>query len=141
MFYWKAQINTKLDMQQAYALLRVMEGDQHKLPFQTRYGLFERTVLQFGMTNTPAEFCGNIHIAIHDAFHDFASTCMDDVTIYSDSEEEHAGHDQWIMHCVLDSRLYLESGKRVFHEESVRYLGLIISTKGISTDEDKVETG
>jgi len=37
--------------------------------------------------------------------------------------------------------LYLQAVKCVFHKETVRYLGLIISIKGIAMDEDKVKTG
>jgi len=40
----------------------------------------------------------------------------------------------------LEAGLYLKSEKCEFHKETVRYLELIISTKGISMDEDKVET-
>jgi hypothetical protein len=60
----KAKINTKLDMRGAYNLLRAKEGDEYKLAFQTRYGLFEPTVMQFGMTNAPADFQGFINNAI-----------------------------------------------------------------------------
>jgi hypothetical protein len=40
----------------------------------------------------------------------------------------------------LEAGLYLKPEKYEFHKETVRYLGLIISTKGISMEEDKVET-
>jgi hypothetical protein len=65
---------------------------------------------------------------------------LDDVLIYSDSEEEHVGHVKWIMQRLLEAGLYLKPEKCEFHKETVRYLGLIISTKGISMDEDKVAT-
>jgi hypothetical protein len=44
------------------------------------------------------------------------------------------------MQRVLEAGLYLKPEICEFHKETVRYLGLIISTKGISMDEDKVET-
>ena len=44
------------------------------------------------------------------------------------------------MQRLLEAGLYLKPEKCEFHKETVRYLGLIISTKGISMDEDKVET-
>jgi len=65
---------------------------------------------------------------------------VDDVLIYSDSEEEHVHHVKWIMQRLLEAGLYLKPEKCEFHKETVRYLGLIISTKGIAMDEDKVET-
>jgi len=44
------------------------------------------------------------------------------------------------MQRLLDAGLYLNPEKCEFHKETVRYLGLSISTKGISMDQDKVET-
>jgi hypothetical protein len=44
------------------------------------------------------------------------------------------------MQRLLDAGLYLKPEKCKFHKETVRYLGLIISTKGIAMEEDKVET-
>jgi len=130
----KARIYTKRDVQGAYNLLRVKEGDEHRLPFQTRYGLYEPTVMQLGTTNAPADFQGYINNAIREALDDFASAHLDDVLIYSYSDEEHVGHDKWIMQQLLEARLYLKPEKCEFHKETVRYLGLIISTKGISID-------
>src|SRR5258705_224351 len=135
-----ARIYTKLDVRGAYNLLRVKEGDEHKLAFRTRYGLYEPTVMQFGTTNAPADFQGYINNVIREALDDFASAYLDNVLIYSDSEEEHVGHVKWIMQRLLEAGLYLKPEKCEFHKETVRYLGLIISTKGISMDEDKVET-
>jgi hypothetical protein len=44
------------------------------------------------------------------------------------------------MQRLLETGLYLKPEKCEFHMETVRYLGLIISTQGIPTDEDKAET-
>jgi hypothetical protein len=139
-FLGKARIYKKLDVRGAYNLLHVKEGDEHKLAFQTRYGLYEPTVMQFGTTNAPADFQGYINNAIKEALDDFASAYLDDVLIYSDSEEEHVGHVKWIMQRLLEAGLYLKPEKCEFHKETVRYLGLIISMKGISMDKNKVET-
>jgi hypothetical protein len=136
----EARIFTKLDVRGAYNLLRFKEGDEHKLAFRTTYGLYEPTVTQFGTTNEPADFQGYINNAIRQALHDFASAYLDDVLIYSNSEEEYIGHVKLIMQRLLEAGLYLKPEKCEFHKETVRYLGLIISTKGISMDEDKVET-
>jgi len=135
-----ARIYTKLDVRGAYNLVQVKEGDEHKLAFRTSYGLYEPMVMQFGTTNAPADFQGYINNAIREALDDFASAYLDDVLIYSDSEEEHVGHVEWIMQRLLEAGLYLKPEKCEFHKETVRYLGSIISTKGISMDENKVET-
>lgn len=61
--------------------------------------------------------------------------------IYSDSEEEYVGHVEWIMQWKLEAGLYLEPEKCEFQKKTVRYLGWIIWTKGISMDEDSVTNG
>jgi hypothetical protein len=75
----KSQIYTKLDVRGAYNLLRVKEGDEHKLAFRTRYGLYKPTVVQFGTTNAPADFQGYINNTIREALDEFASAYLDDV--------------------------------------------------------------
>jgi hypothetical protein len=93
----KAKKYTKLDVRGAYNLLRVKEAGEHKLACRTRYRLYAPTVVQFGPTNAPADFQGYINNAIREALDDFASAYLDDVLIYSNSEEEHVGHVKWIM--------------------------------------------
>jgi hypothetical protein len=65
---------------------------------------------------------------------------LDDVLIYSDAEKEHVRHVKWIMQRLVEVGLYLKPEKCGFHKKTVRYLELIISTKGISMEEDKGET-
>jgi hypothetical protein len=96
--------------------------------------------MQFGTTNAPADFQGYMKYAIREALDDFASVYLDDMLIYSDSEEEHVRHVNWIMQQSLEAGLYVKPEKSEFHQETVRYLGLIISTKDILMDEDKIET-
>jgi hypothetical protein len=120
-------------------LLPVKEGNEHKLAYWTRYGLNEPPVVQFGTTNAPADFHGYIKNASREALDDFALACLDDVLIYSYSEEKHVGHVKWIMQRLLEVGFCLKPQKCEFHKETVRYLGLVISTRGIFKDEDKVE--
>ncbi len=48
-----ARIYTKLDLQHAYHLVCIAEGDEWKTAFRTRYGSFEWRVMPFGLTNAP----------------------------------------------------------------------------------------
>jgi hypothetical protein len=87
-----ARVFTKLDVREAYNLVRIKERDEHKLAFRTRYGLVEPLVMQFGTTNAPADFQGYIINTIRDALDVFASAYFDDILIYSDTMEEHQQH-------------------------------------------------
>ena len=51
-----AHIYTKLDICWGYINVHIKEGNEHKAKFKTRYGLFEPTVMFFGLTNSPATF-------------------------------------------------------------------------------------
>jgi hypothetical protein len=96
--------------------------------------------MQFGTTNAPEDFQGYINDTIREALDCFASAYFDDILIYSNSIEEHKDHVKWIMERLLEAGLYLKPEKCEFHKETVKYLGLIISPKGISMDPDKIDT-
>ena len=47
---------TKFDIQWGYNNICIKDGDQWKAAFITNKGLFEPTVMFFGLTNSPATF-------------------------------------------------------------------------------------
>ena len=51
-----AKIYTKLDVRWGYNNVRIKAGDEHKAAFKTQRGLYEPTVMFFGLTNSPATF-------------------------------------------------------------------------------------
>ena len=57
---------TKFDIQWGYNNVRIKEGDEWKAAFKTSKGLFEPTVMFFGLTNSPATF----QTMMDDIFHE-----------------------------------------------------------------------
>ena len=53
---WRANIFTKIDLRSEYNNVWVKDGDQWKATFKTNQGLFELTVIFFGLCNSPATF-------------------------------------------------------------------------------------
>jgi len=51
-----AHIFTKFDVRWGYNNIQIKQGDEHKAAFKTKYGLFEPTVMFFGLTNSPTTF-------------------------------------------------------------------------------------
>jgi len=89
------------------------------LAFQTRYGLFELIVMQYGTTNAPADFKGYINNTIREDLDDIASAYPDDILLYSDLEEKHMEHVKWVMKRLLEAGLYVKLEKCEFHQETV----------------------
>jgi hypothetical protein len=51
-----AKIFTNIDLKNGYNLIGIKPGHEWKMAFKTRYGLYEYTVMLFGLSNTPATF-------------------------------------------------------------------------------------
>ena len=52
----QAKYFMKFDLRWGFYNIRVKEGEEWKLAFNTRYGLFEPTVMPMGLVNAPAIF-------------------------------------------------------------------------------------
>ena len=86
----KAKRITKLNLRWRYYNVRIREGDEHKAAFHTNMGLFEPMVMFFGLCNAPATFQAFINgIFIELLAKGIIVVYLDDVIIFSDSNEEH----------------------------------------------------
>nr|ABA92058.1 retrotransposon protein, putative, Ty3-gypsy subclass [Oryza sativa Japonica Group] len=113
-----ATVFSKIDLRSGYHQLRICEEDIPKTAFITRYGLFECTVMSFGLTNAPAFFMNLMNKVFMEFLDKFVVVFIDDILIYSKSEEEHEQH------------LRLE----------VQFLGHIVNAQGVAVDPANVES-
>ena len=87
-----ARVYSKIDLRTGYHQLRVREVDIPEAAFRMRYGHFEFTVMPFGLTNAPAAFMDFMHRVFQPYLNQFVVVFVDDILIYSQSEEEHDDH-------------------------------------------------
>ncbi|MBW0534889.1 hypothetical protein O181_074604 [Austropuccinia psidii MF-1] len=132
-------IFSKIDLFSAYNLLRIKEGDEHLTAFKTKYGSYEYLVIPFGLINAPASF-QNLVDDIFEYFLDiFVAVYLDDIMVFSSSEEEHVRNVASALQRLRDNKLFSKASKCLFHSSSVEYLGCVVSSDGLKIDSSKVQ--
>jgi hypothetical protein len=64
---------------------------------------------------------------------------LDDILIYSKSEEEHEHYLRMVLQVLREHQLYAKLSKCSFYQKQIHYLGHIISNDGIAVDPEKIE--
>jgi hypothetical protein len=95
--------------------------------------------MSFGLTNAPALFMYLMNSVFMLELDKFIVVFIDDILIYSKSEEEYAWHLHVILQQLQDHQLYAKFSKCAFWLEEVSFLGYIISAEGIAVDPSKVQ--
>ncbi|KAI3371555.1 hypothetical protein L3Q82_023589 [Scortum barcoo] len=133
-----ATIFTKLDLRNAYHLVRIREGDEWKTAFNTPLGHFEYLVMPFGLTNAPAVFQALINDVLRDFLNRFVFVYLDDILIYSRNLPDHQLHVRQVLQRLLENRLFVKKEKCEFHASQVDFLGFIIKEGCVQADPAKV---
>jgi hypothetical protein len=134
-----ARVFFKVDLHSGYHQIKIHPEDVSKTTFSTRYKLYEYLVMSFGLTNAPAHFMYLMNFMFMLELYKFVVVFIDDILIYSKSEEEHAQHLRVILQRLRDHQLYAKFSKCAFWLKEVPFLGYIISTEGIAVDLSKVQ--
>jgi hypothetical protein len=83
---------SKLDLCSGYHQLKIQHSDIPKTTFTTRYGLYEYTVMSFGLTNAPAYFVYMMNKVFMEYLDKFMVVFIDDILVFSKTKDEHAKH-------------------------------------------------
>lgn len=134
----KAKIYTKLDLRDAYHRIRIKLGDEWKTAFRCRYGHFEYCVMPFGLANAPATFQSFINEVLGDLVDTICIVYLDDILIYSQTEEEHTQHVLRVLERLEQHNLFVKLEKCAFDVSEVSFLGYVISPKGIHMEPSRV---
>ena len=134
------QYFTKLDICWGYNNIRIKEGNGWKAAFRTNEGLFEPTVMFFGLCNAPATF----QTFVNEIFRDLIGTgkvviYLDDILIFSEDAEEHKRLVKQVFKILKDNKLYLKPSKCEFDVSTVKFLGYILGNGGVRMDPKKVD--
>ncbi|GJR97578.1 pol protein [Tanacetum coccineum] len=124
-----AKYFSKIDLRSGYHQLRVREQDISKTAFRTRYGHYEFLVMPFGLTNAPAVFMDLMNRIFHEYLDKFVIVFIDDILVYSKSEEEHEQHLRIVLEILRQKKLYAKFSKCEFLVQQSRSM-VIVSADG-----------
>ena len=134
-----ASIFTTLDLTSGYWQVEMDEKDKAKTAFTTPMGLYECNRMPFGLQNAPATFQRLMTMCLGELNYSTCLLYLDDIIVFSSTFDEHIERLDQVFTCLLQHGLKLKPQKCHLLQSEVKYLGHIVSSKGVSTDPEKIE--
>ena len=95
--------------------------------------------MPFGLCNAPSVFQKAINHTLRPLIGKFAVVYLDDILIYSRTEEEHEQHLRAVLELLRKDGWYCNGGKLQWFLKEIRFLGHIITEDGVKADPAKLE--
>jgi hypothetical protein len=105
---------SRIDLRSGYHQIKIKPSDIPKAAFSTRYGFYEYLVMSFGLTNAPAYFMYLMNSVFMPELDKFVVVFINDILIYSKTDEDHANHLHVVLQRLRDHRLYAKLSKCEF---------------------------
>jgi hypothetical protein len=109
-----ASVFLKIDLRSGYHQLRIRPSDIPKTAFITKYGLYEFTIMSFGLMNAPAFYMNLMNSVFMNYLDKFVVVFINDILIYSQSEEEHVDHLKMVLQRLREHQLFAKLSKCEF---------------------------
>ena len=103
------------------------------------YGHYEFVVMPFGLINAPVVFMCLMNNVMHKYLDKFVVVFIDNILIYSKTEEEHKEHLQIVLQELRDHQLFAKFSKCDFFKDKIQYLGHVVTKEGISVYPKKIK--
>lgn len=134
-----ASLMSLLDGYFGYNQILVHEDDRDKTTLTTPWGTFHYAKMPFGLKNAGATFQRAMDMAFANEKNVFLVVYLDDLTVFSNSDEEHLYHLNIFFQRCRNYGVSLNPKKILFAMDEGKLLGHIISKYGIRIDPTRVE--
>ena len=133
------KIFSTLDLRSGYYHIGLSDSAKPKTAFViSGMGKYEFNRVPFGLAQAPAHFQKLINEVLADC--NFAMGYLDDIIIFSKTEEEHLEHLEIIFNQLRKAGLKFKLQKCSFFKKHIQYLGHLISDEGIQPLLEKLES-
>ncbi|KAL8134961.1 hypothetical protein AgCh_009829 [Apium graveolens] len=135
----RASCFSKNDLRSGYHQLMIKVEYIPKTAFRTRYGHYEFLVMAFGLKNAPTAFMDLMNRVFKQYLDKFFIVFIDDILIYSKTEEDHKEHLRISLETLRKEKLYAKFLKCEFWLKEVQFLDHVVNKEGIKVDPAKIE--
>ena len=135
----RASVISFLDGFSGYNQISIQPDDRVKTTFTTPWGTFMYAMMPFGLMNSRATFQRAMDIAFVGLKDKFVLIYLDDLTIYSNSYEEHLQHLRRVFLKCRQFGISLNPKKSQFSLKEGKLLGCIVLVEGVKIDLVRVE--
>ena len=134
----KCSYFSTLDLAQGFHQIELDPQSIEKTAFTVPNGHFEFLRLPFGLKNSPATFQRVMDNILKEYLNKFCLVYMDDIIIFSKSQNEHLQHISAIFKKMREYNLKVQLDKSEFLRKDVEFLGHIITPDGIKPNPSKI---
>ena len=133
-----ARYFSTIDLRNGFHQIAIRPEDREKTAFRTRLGHYEYTVLPMGLCNAPGTFMQLMNTVFADMLDKSVLCFLDDILIFSKTEEEHERHLREVLTRLRKQQLYVKMSKCAFMQREVAFLGHRIGADGLRVAPDKI---
>ena len=130
---------SKFDLLSGFYQLRIEESSIPKTAFNTRHGKFEFLVMPFGLTNAPATFQTMMNAILQPYLDQFVVVYLDDIVVFSDSDEEHEEHISLVLGKLREHNLFAKPAKCIIGADTIEFCGHVVGQGQVKTFRSKTE--
>jgi hypothetical protein len=130
---------TALDLQSGFWQIRMAPEDMKKTALITKTGLYDWTVMPFGLKNATSTFIQTMSEVFKDLGSRFLKVFVDDLNVHSESWGEHLQHLDTVLCKLKEVNLKLNPSKCCFAAKTITFLGHVVNREGIRPELGKIE--
>ena len=129
-----------MDLQWGFNNIRIKEEDEWKEVFTTYIGLFELTVMFFGMINSLAIFQVMINEILRDLVNkDKVAIFINDILVRTETEKRHNEIMEEVLRRLEENNLYMKPEKCMWKVRKIGFLRVVIGPNRIEIEKEKVD--